>query len=101
MKQALRIVGVCLAVLFIVSAPAMAQEGAKDPLINFKGAGAIGAALVVIGGGAAIGKIGVAALESMARQPEVADKVQLTMIIAAALVEGATLFAIVVCLMGL
>ena len=57
----------------------------------------IGAGLVVIGTGIGIGKIGAAALEGMARQPEQAGKLQTAMIIAAALVEGvafAALFAV-------
>ncbi|SEG61745.1 ATP synthase F0 subcomplex C subunit [Halpernia humi] len=56
----------------------------------------IGGGLVVIGTGIGIGKIGAAALEGMARQPEQAGKLQVAMLIAAALVEGvafAALFA--------
>ena len=60
------------------------------------GAG-LGAGLAVFGAGFGIGKIGSSAMESMARQPEVADKVQTGMIIASALIEGAALFAIAVC----
>ena len=48
----------------------------------------VGAGLVVIGAGMGIGKIGAAALEGMARQPEQAGKLQTAMLIAAALVEG-------------
>ena len=47
-----------------------------------------------------IGKIGQSAMEAMARQPEAADGIRSGMIIAGALVEGATLFAIVVCLLA-
>ena len=57
----------------------------------------IGGGLVVIGTGIGIGKIGAAALEGMARQPEQAGKLQTAMLIAAALVEGlafAALFAV-------
>ena len=57
----------------------------------------VGAGLVVIGTGLGIGKIGAAALEGMARQPEQAGKLQTAMLIAAALVEGlafAALFAV-------
>ena len=46
-----------------------------------------------------IGKIGTAAVESMARQPEVAGQIQTAMIIAAALIEGATFFALIVCML--
>ena len=57
----------------------------------------VGAGLVVIGAGLGIVKIGAAALEGMARQPEQAGKLQTAMLIAAALVEGlafAALFAV-------
>ncbi|AZI20256.1 ATP synthase F0 subunit C [Chryseobacterium taklimakanense] len=57
----------------------------------------VGAGLVVIGAGIGIGKIGAAALEGMARQPEQSGKLQTAMLIAAALVEGlafAALFAV-------
>ena len=62
-------------------------------------AAGIGAGLSVIGAGLGIGKIGAAALEATARQPEVAGTARITMIIGAALVEGATFFALVICLM--
>lgn len=60
--------------------------------------GAIGAALTIIGAGLGIGKIGTAAVESMARQPEVAGQIQTAMIIAAALIEGVTFFALIICI---
>jgi F-type H+-transporting ATPase subunit c len=61
---------------------------------------AIGAGLAVIGAGIGIGQIGGKALEAMARQPEIAGDLRTNMIIAAALVEGAALFAIVVALIS-
>lgn len=65
---------------------------------NFGTLGAgIGAGLAVVGAGLGIGRIGGSAMEAMARQPEVAGKVQTGMLIASALIEGATLFAIAVC----
>jgi F-type H+-transporting ATPase subunit c len=65
-----------------------------------KGIGSgLGAGLVIIGAGFGFGKIGSAALESMARQPEVAGRVQTAMIIIAALLEGATFFALLVCML--
>ncbi|TAF73251.1 MAG: ATP synthase F0 subunit C [Bacteroidetes bacterium] len=65
---------------------------------NFGTLGAgIGAGLAVVGAGMGIGRIGGSAMEAMARQPEVAGKVQTGMLIASALIEGATLFAIAVC----
>ena len=60
----------------------------------------IGAGLAVIGAGIGIGKIGGAAMDAMARQPEVAGKIQTAMIIAAALIEGVALFAVVVALIA-
>lgn len=56
----------------------------------------IGAGLAAIGAGIGIGKIGASAVESAARQPEVASKIQTMMLIAAALIEGAAFFGIVV-----
>lgn len=61
---------------------------------------AIGAAIAVVGAGYGIGQIGKAAMEAIARQPEAASKIQTAMIIAAALIEGAALFAIVVALIS-
>ncbi|ADX67910.1 ATP synthase F0 subunit C [Empedobacter brevis] len=61
---------------------------------------AIGAGLAVLGVGLGIGKIGGSAMEGIARQPEAASKIQTAMIIAAALIEGAGLFGIVVALLG-
>ena len=65
-------------------------------LISTLGAG-IGAGLAVMGAGMGIGRIGGSAVEAMARQPEIAGKLQTAMLIAAALIEGAALFAIAVC----
>jgi F-type H+-transporting ATPase subunit c len=59
------------------------------------GAG-LAAGLAVIGAGLGIGRIGGSAVESIARQPEMAGPIGTNMIIAAALIEGATLFAVVV-----
>jgi len=64
--------------------------------IGTMGAG-IGAGLAVIGAGLGIGSIGARAMESMARQPEMAGKIQTGMLIVAAFVEGAALFGIAVC----
>ena len=60
------------------------------------GFAAFGAGLIILGAGLGIGKIGAAAAESMARQPEVAGKINMAMILSAALIEGATFFALVV-----
>lgn len=62
---------------------------------------AIGAAIAVIGASLGIGKIGASAMEAIARQPEAAGDIRMSMIIIAALVEGVALFAIVVCFLAL
>jgi F-type H+-transporting ATPase subunit c len=55
---------------------------------------AIGAGIIIVGAGLGIGLVGRAAVESMARQPEIAGNIQTAMIIAAALIEGVTFFAL-------
>lgn len=65
-----------------------------SPLAN--AGGAIGAGLAAIGAGIDIGQIGKGAVEAIARQPEVANDIRGNMILTAALVEGAALFAIIV-----
>jgi len=67
--------------------------------VGIQGIAAIGAGLAAIGAGIGIGRVGGSALEAMARQPELAGKIQTVMLIAAALVEGAALFAIVVAML--
>ena len=80
---------------FALCSPAMAQDGSavlgQAAALDLR---AIGAGLAVLGAGLGIGRIGGSAVESMARQPEVAGQVQTAMIIAAALVEGAAFAAI-------
>ena len=61
---------------------------------------AIGAGLAAIGAGIGIGRIGGSAMESIARQPEAASKIQTAMLIAAALIEEVALFAVVVAFLG-
>ena len=58
---------------------------------------AFGVGLVVIGAAMGIGKLASAAYESMSRQPEVAGSIQTAMIIAAALIEGFTFYALFIC----
>ena len=60
---------------------------------------ALAAGIATIGAAMGIRKIGSSALESMARQPEAAGNIQTSMILAAAFVEGVSLFAVVVCLL--
>jgi len=86
-----------------LSNPALAQDvdvetaqAAAEGMSGLgKGIGAgLAAGLAVIGGGLGIGRIGGSAVEAMARQPEASGTISTNMLIAAALVEGATLFAV-------
>lgn len=61
----------------------------------------IGAGIAAIGAGLGIGRIGSAAMEAIARQPEATGDIRSNMIIIAALVEGVALFAVIVCLLCL
>ncbi|MEJ7587090.1 MAG: ATP synthase F0 subunit C [Ferruginibacter sp.] len=65
-----------------------------------KAGGAIGAGLAAIGAGIGIGQIGKGAVEAIARQPEASNDIRANMILAAALVEGAALFAIIIGLLA-
>lgn len=88
-----------LGALFLLASPAMAQNVSSLTLAG-RGVGAgLGAALTIIGAGWGFGRIGAAALESMARQPEIAGRIQTAMIVIAALLEGATFFALIVCIL--
>ena len=77
-----------------------AAQAVADLALLSKVAAAIGAAIAIIGAAMGIGKIGQSAMEAIARQPEAAGDIRSSMIIAGALVEGATLFAIVVCVLA-
>jgi F-type H+-transporting ATPase subunit c len=87
--------------LLLLAAPAMAQQPTVNSLtLSGRGVGAgLGAALTIIGAGRGFGRIGAAARESMARQPEIAGRIQTAMIVIAALLEGATFFALIVCIL--
>ncbi len=100
---------VALVGLAFLAAPAMAaDEGAEEEGVHSsvfdEGAAyfavPIGAGLVIIGGGIGIGRIGSTAAESMARQPEASGSINGIAIITAAMVEGATFFAVIVCLLA-
>ena len=124
MNKAFRIAALCLALLWCATPALMAQEVSEEQIevakakaveearqavehaqeilgregfTIFFGA-AFGAGLVILGAGYGISKIGSSAVESMARQPEVAGNIQTGMIISAALIEGATFFALIVCI---
>jgi len=96
------------AALLAMPSSAFAQEAARAAehatFLTSSGAawlgGAIGAGLAIMGGAAGIGRIGGSAVESMARQPAAAGQISTAMIITAAMIEGATLFAVVVGMMA-
>ncbi len=83
---------------FATPALAQAEEGAKA-LIDLTPS--FGAGLIILGAGLGIAKIGAAAVESMARQPEAAGDIRGGMLLAAALIEGATFFALIVCIIAI
>jgi F-type H+-transporting ATPase subunit c len=103
-----------LAAMAVLAAPVAAMAAPGDAVVVADGINAvtnpgvsigtglaaIGAGLAVLGAGRGIGQIGGSALESIARQPEVAPRIAANMIIAAALVEGVALFAVVVGLLA-
>ncbi|MCK9311758.1 MAG: ATP synthase F0 subunit C [Bacteroidales bacterium] len=62
---------------------------------------ALGAGIAAIGAGIGIGRIGGSAVEAIGRQPEAANDIRMNMIIAAALVEGVALFAIIVAVLAI
>ncbi len=84
---------VFLAAMAAAPAAALAQATEAGVTVG-KGLAVIGGGLALIGGGLGIGLVGKGAVESIARQPEAAGKIQINMILAAALIEGATLFAV-------
>ena len=91
MIKVAKIVALSFFAVMVLASPASAADGgASIP-------GAVGAGLAVIGGGYGIGRLAGCALEGMARQPEVAGSIQTAMIIAAALIEGFTFYALYIC----
>jgi len=80
----------------IAMLPSLALAAEGDGSTVGKGLAVLGAGLALVGGGLGIGLVGKGAVESIARQPEAAGKIQINMILAAALIEGATLFAVAV-----
>lgn len=92
-----------LGLVLMIAPAALAQED-SGLILSDKGAsqfaGAIGAGLALIGGGIGLGRIGGSAVEAIARQPEMAGPISTAMIITAAMLEGALLFAVVVGLLA-
>lgn len=72
-----------------------------EALLEAPGLIALGCGLVCIGAGRGIGMIGAHAVDSIARQPEARPGIFTSMIITAALIEGFTFFALIVCMLGL
>lgn len=98
--KVLKLLFLVVVALLLTAAPALAADVPNSMLISGAGVGAgLGAAITIVGAGYGFGRIGSAALESMARQPEVAGRVQTGMIVIAALLEGATFFALIVCIL--
>jgi F-type H+-transporting ATPase subunit c len=95
----LKLLALVFVVFLLLAAPAMAAgeptSGSSYVLSGQGIAGGLGMGLTIIGAGIGFGKIGSAALDGMARQPEVAGNIQIAMIIIAAMLEGATLAAVV------
>ncbi|MFH5805908.1 ATP synthase F0 subunit C [Alienimonas sp. DA493] len=83
-----------------VISPDYTAEEAATVADSVDGTEVIGIGLAVIGGGLGIGLIGFAATGAMARQPDVAGQIQTAMIIAAVLIEGATIIGLVFCLIA-
>ncbi len=87
------------ALLLMSQGAVFAQEAAAPADATIAAAEAaylkpIGAGLVIVGAALGIGLLAAAAVQSMARQPEIAGNIQTAMIIAAALIEGVTFFAL-------
>ena len=86
--------------LLFAQGATFAQAPAAAPVnAPFSDLKAIGAGLVILGAAMGIGMLAKAAVESMARQPEIAGNIQTAMIIAAALIEGVTFFALIIILL--
>ena len=90
---------ICTLVVLVCCATPLCAADNGGAALSGPGIGAgLGAALTIIGAGYGFGRIGSAALESMARQPQVAGEVGKNMLTIAALLEGATFFSLIVCI---
>lgn len=98
MNRFVQFCGLIVGAVLLMAAPAMAQGGGGSA-IEFSPS--FGAGIIILGAGFGIARIGAAAVESMARQPEAAGDIRGGMILAAALIEGATFFALIVCIIAL
>ena len=115
MRKVLPLIAVSLMLLTAFPSTASAAETAEDSMSAASGASAfvfpggkpgqvlgaaIGTGLIVIGAARGIGRIGSAAVESIARQPDAGDRIFTSMLLSAALIEGFTLFGVVVTLLA-
>ena len=87
-------------IAFVIAGPAMAQsEEMLKATVDAAGKGnwgkGLGLGLIIVGAGLGIGRIGGSAVEAIARQPEAKGDIQTNMILSAALIEGATVIALV------
>jgi F-type H+-transporting ATPase subunit c len=82
------------------SAPAVSQTGGMTTDGARKLGASLGAGIAVIGAGIGIGRVGGSAVEAIARQPEAAGPIANNMIIAAALIEGVALFALIIAILN-
>jgi len=99
MDKMIRLAFCTLVVLLCCTTPLFAQVGGTSGAFTGAGiAAGLGAGLTLIGAGIGFGRIGASALESMARQPQVAGDVGRNMLTIAALLEGATFFSLIVCI---
>jgi F-type H+-transporting ATPase subunit c len=99
--KVVKLLALVMILLLLFATPVMAQ-GPTPTSAGVSGAAigaGLGAGLVLIGAGWGFGRIGAAALDGMSRQPEIAGRAQTAMIIIAALLEGATFFALLVCIL--
>ena len=95
MNKIARLLLLSLGAVLLLATPAWAQEE-KKALIEFSNYFGVG--LTVVGAAFGIAKLASSAYEGMSRQPEVAGNIQTAMIIAAALIEGFTFFALYICM---
>jgi F-type H+-transporting ATPase subunit c len=104
--RSVKIAAVAIALFVLSGAPALAQQrtvaeearisAAAQPRYAFSDPRGIGVGLTIIGAAIGIGWLTRSAVESMARQPEIAANIQTAMIISAALIEGVTFFALII-----
>jgi len=100
MRPMLKLAVLALLVVLFGAGPALAADTGAAPFYGNAIAAGLGAGLTILGAGYGFGRIGGSALESMARQPEAGDAVGRNMIVIAALLEGATFFSLIVCIIA-